>query len=100
MIEFIPRSVKAKFYASSYHWNQCEKLEDTKVAILKAANETGVRLDDACELFKEINGKNTYGLADTGDRAIVNFFRLNWEKFARASEELLQTAKVEGNKSL
>ena len=95
MVEYMPSDMKGKFfYTSLYRWNQCEKLEDTKVAIQKAADEAGISLVDAHELFLEISNsvQNTQGLANTGNRAIVSFFRVNWEKFAREAEKLLQAA--------
>ena len=91
MVEYMPSSRKAKFYTSFYRWSQCEKLEDTKVAIQKAADEARISLVDARDLFKEVSEQNTQGLANTGNRAIVNFIRLNWEKFAQESEKLLQS---------
>ena len=92
MVEYMPSDMKSIFYTSLYRWNQCEKLEDTKVAIQKAADEAGISLVDAHELFLEISKQNTQGLANTGNRAIVSFFRVNWEKFAREAEKLLQAA--------
>ena len=94
MVEYMPNDMKSNFYVSLYRWNQCEKLEDTKVAIQKAADEAGISLNDAHDLFLEISNskQTTQGLANTGDRAIVGFFRVNWEKFAREAEKLLQTA--------
>ena len=91
MVEYMPNLMKAKFYSSFYRWSQCEKLEDTKAEIQKAANEARISLVDAHDLFQEVSVQNTQGLANTGDRAIVNFIRLNWEKFAQASKELIQT---------
>ena len=90
MVEYMPSLRKAHFYSSLYRWSQCEKLRDTKAAIQKAADEAGISLIDARDLFKEVSKRNTLGLANTGDRAIVNFVRMNWEKFALASEELIQ----------
>ena len=90
MVEYMPSLRKTKFYTSFYRWSQCEKLDDTKMAIKKAADEAGISLVDAHELFKEISKRNTLGLANTGDRAIVSFIRVNWEKFAQESEKLLQ----------
>ncbi len=67
-------------------------MEDTKEAIQKATDEASVSLDDAHELFLEISKQTTQGLANTGDRAIVGYFRVNWEKFAQESEKLLHIA--------
>ena len=88
MVEFIPNSTKASFY----HWHQREGLKDVKAVIQKAANEARITLGDAHELFKEIKGRNTDGLANTGDSAIVVFFKVNWKKLTQVSEELLHSS--------
>ena len=92
MVELIPITMQSNFYSSFYHWYKREKPGDIKVAIQKASDNAGIDLDDAHGLIKFINGRTTEGLAYTGDRAIVNFFRVNWEKFAQESEKLLQAA--------
>ena len=55
MVEYMPSLRKAHFYTSLYRWNQCEKLKDIMVAIQKAADEAGVSLVDAHELFLEVS---------------------------------------------
>ncbi len=94
MVEYMSNHRKAHFFSSLYRWKRYEGLEDTKVAIQKAADEAGVSLVDAHDLFLEISNsvQTTQGLADTGDRAIVGYFRVNWEKFAQESEKLMQVA--------
>ena len=92
MVEFIPNSTKASFYSSFYHWHQREGLKDVKAVIQKAADDARITLGDAHELFKEIRGRNTDGLANTGDSAIVVFFKVNWKKLTQVSEELLHSS--------
>ena len=92
MINLLPSISKALFYSSFYHWYQREGLKDLKVAMQKAADEADISMRDAHDLFKDINGRITDALADTGNRAVVAYFIVNSEKLAKASEELLQTA--------
>ena len=92
MVEYLPSFAKARFYYSFFYWYHHDGSKDFKMAIEKATVETRISLQDAHDLFLEINGRTTDGLADTRNRTIVDYFKVNWDKLAKASEKLLQAA--------
>ena len=91
-VKLLSSTKKAKFYASFYHWNQREGLNDIKAVINKASEEAEVSLEDARDLLKEVNGHITSGLTSTKDKAILFFFVNNWESLMKAAEELINNS--------